>query len=123
IRTTAPVAFDGQPITLDIQPETAADRVELVTLDRNGREVLRESIGLGTGEVDWVGRRAEGPLAEGLYSFKLVSHRGSEILGTSAVGAFARVTGAELTAEGVRLSLPGGARALESEVTALRESR
>lgn len=123
VRTTAPVAWDGQPITLDIQPETGADRVELVTLDRNGREVLRESIGLGAGEVDWAGRTASGPLADGIYSFKLVSHRGSETLGTKAVGAYARVTGAELTADGVRLSLPGGASALESEVTALREAR
>ncbi|MBB1491723.1 MULTISPECIES: flagellar hook capping FlgD N-terminal domain-containing protein [unclassified Paracoccus (in: a-proteobacteria)] len=123
VRTTAPVAFDGQPITLDIRPENGADKVELVALDRNGREVLRESIGLGAGEVDWAGRTAEGPLAHGIYSFKLVSHRGEEVLSTTAVGAFARVTGAELTAEGVRLSLPSGASALESEVTALRESR
>lgn len=123
VRTTAPVAFEGEPITLDIQPETGADKVELVVLDRNGREVQRDSIGFGAGEVDWAGRTAEGPLADGIYSFKLVSHRGEEILGTTAVGAYARVTGAELTADGVRLSLPGGASALESEVTALREPR
>lgn len=123
VRTIAPVAFEGEPITLDIQPETGADKVELVVLDRNGREVLRESIGLGAGEVDWTGRTADGPLADGIYSFKLVSRRGDEILGTTAVGAYARVTGAEVTADGVRLSLPGGASALESEVTALREPR
>lgn len=123
IRTTAPVAWNGQPITLDIRPEAGADRVELVTLDRSGREVLRESIGTGTGEIDWSGRTADGPLAQGIYSFALVSHRGDQTLGTSAVPAYARVTGAELTAEGVRLSLPGGASALESEVTGLRESR
>lgn len=123
VRTTAPVGFDGSPLTLDIRPEAAADRVELVTLDSSGREVLRESIGAGTGEVDWAGRTDSGPLAEGLYSFRLVSYRGTEVLGTAAVGAYARVTGAELTAEGVRLSLPGGASALESEVDALREAR
>lgn len=123
VRTTAPVAWDGDPITLDIQPEAGADKVELVTLDPNGREVLRESIGLAAGEVDWAGSTTGGPLADGIYSFKLVSHRGNEVLGTTAVGAYARVTGAELTADGVRLSLPGGATALESEVTALREAR
>ena len=121
VRTTAAVAFQGDPVTLDIRPPAGADRVELVVLDAQGREALREDIGLGAGEVDWADRSADGPLAQGLYSFKLVSHRGGEILFTHSVGAYARVTGAEVTAEGVRLSLPGGASALESEITALRE--
>lgn len=123
VRTTAPVAFDGTPITLDIQPDQGADRVDLVTLDPRGREIMREDIGLGSGEIDWMGRTEDGPLPAGTYSFKLVSYRGDEILATSAVGAFTRVTGAELTTEGARLSLRGGATALESEVTALRELR
>lgn len=123
VRTTAPVAFDGTPITLDIQPDQGADRVELVTLDLRGREIMREDIGLGSGEIDWMGRTEDGPLPAGTYSFKLVSYRGDEILATSAVGAFTRVTGAELTTDGARLSLHGGATALESEVTALRELR
>lgn len=84
---------------------------------------MREDIGLGSGEIDWMGQTEDGPLPAGTYSFKLVSYRGGEILATSAVGAFTRVTGAELTTEGARLSLHGGATALESEVTALRELR
>lgn len=122
VRTTAPVAWAGDPITLDIRPATGADRVELVTMDARGREALRENIGPGAGEVDWAGRTPNGPLAPGTYSFKLVSWRGGEIVGTQAVGAYARVTGAEVTADGVRLSLAGGATALESEVSALREA-
>lgn len=123
VRTTAPVAFDGTPITLDIQPDQGAYRVELVTLDPRGREIMREDIGPGRGEIDWLGRTEDGPLPAGTYSFKLVSYRGSEILATNAVGAYTRVTGAELAAEGTRLSLQGGATALETEVTALRELR
>ena len=122
VRTTAPVSFDGEPVTLDIRPATGADRVELVVMDARGREALREDIGPGTGEIDWAGRTEDGPLADGLYSFKLVSYRGAEVLSTQAVGAYARVTGAEVTADGIRLSLPGGASALEREVTALREA-
>jgi len=123
IRTTAPVAFDGTPITLDIRPDPGADRVELVTLDANGRELLREDIGLGSGEVDWAGRTDSGLLPTGIYSFRLLSYRGDEVLSSSAVEAFTRVTGAELTREGARLSLHGGASALETQVTALREAR
>ena len=123
VRTTAPIAFDGTPITLDIQPDQGADRVELVTLDARGRELLREDIGPGSGEIDWMGQTEDGPLPTGVYSFTLVSYRGDEILATSTVGAFTRVTGAELTREGARLTLHGGATALETQVTALREAR
>ena len=124
IRTTAPIAFDGTPVTLDIQPEAGATSVTLITLNERGAEVLRESIGTGRGEVDWAGRTADGnPLPAGRYSFKLVSARGEEILKTAAVGAYARVLGVESTPSGARLTLPGGATAVESEVTALREPR
>lgn len=123
VRTTAPVAFDGTPITLDIQPQAGADKVTLVTLDHRGKEVMRESIGKGRGEVDWAGRNADGtPLAAGQYSFKLISERGKDVLKTAAVGVYVRVQGVEATADGMRLTLPGGATALESEVTALREA-
>ena len=124
VRTTAPVHFDGRPLTLDIQPDPAASQVELVTLDGSGREVLRESIGTGAGEIDWVGRSGSGEfLGAGTYSFKLVSKRGDDILKTAAVGVYVRVLGVETTADGTRLTLPGGATALETQVTALREAR
>lgn len=124
IRTIAPVAFDGTPVTLDIQPEAAANKVTLITLDARGREVLREPIDNRAGEMDWTGRKSDGTsLPSGLYSFKLVSAKGDEILKTSAVGAYARVQGVESTPSGVRLTLPGGANAYENEVTALFDPR
>lgn len=122
VRTTAPVAFQGSPLTMQIDPARDADQVTLVTLDVSGTEVLREDIGTGTGEVDWSGRRADGTaLGHGRYSFRLESALRGEVIATSNVGVFAPVTGAELTAQGTRLTLAGGASTLESEVTALRE--
>ncbi|HRO13825.1 MAG TPA: flagellar hook capping FlgD N-terminal domain-containing protein [Paracoccus sp. (in: a-proteobacteria)] len=122
VRTTAPLAFDGTPLTLDIQPARNADAVTLVTLDPTGREVLREDIGTGTGEIDWAGRRTDDTLLPpGRYSFRIESTRGGAVIETANVGAWARVTGAETTADGIRLTLPGGASTLESQVTALRE--
>lgn len=121
VRTTAPVAHDGTPISLSIEPASGATSVQLVTLDASGNEVLRQTLPARAGEVTWDSRNGAGTaLANGLYSFKLVSLKGEDILQTEAVGAYARVTGAELTSEGVRLTLPGGASTLESEVTALR---
>ena len=72
VRTTAPVAFQGKPLTMQIDPARGADQVTLVTLDASGKEVLREDIGTGTGEVDWAGKRADGTdLPAGRFSFRL----------------------------------------------------
>ncbi|ARJ69820.1 flagellar hook capping FlgD N-terminal domain-containing protein [Paracoccus contaminans] len=121
VRTTAPVAYDGRPISLSIEPASGATSVQLVTLDALGKEVQRQTLPARAGEVAWDSRNGAGTaLPNGLYSFKLVSLKGEDILHTGAVGAYARVTGAELTSKGVSLILPGGASTLESEVTALR---
>lgn len=122
VRTTAPVGHDGSPLRLDLQPAEGATSVQLVALDVYGREVSRQALPARGGEVEWNGLAADGtPLPHGRYSFKLVSLKGEDILKTAAVGAYARVTGAELTGNGIRLTLKGGASALESEVTALRD--
>lgn len=123
VRTTDPVAFDGTALTLTLDPEPDADQVILVTRDANGAEVSREDVGLGTGDVDWVGRDSGGTvLPSGRYSFSLESLRDGSPIGSSRVGAYARVTGAEITANGVQLSLAGGASTMERDVTALRSA-
>lgn len=122
VRTTAPIAFDGTPVTLDVQPAAGATEVQLVAIDQHGREASRQTLNPTAAEILWDGSSTTGrDLPAGLYSFKLVSMKGDEILKTEAVGAYARVTGAELTSDGVRLTLPGGASTLETEVTALRD--
>lgn len=122
VRTTAPVWHGGDPLRLDIRPAEDATTVQLVALDRYGREAARETLPAQPGEITWSGRAADGTaLPPGPYSFKLVSLRGADIVKTAPVGAYARVTGAELTSQALRLTLPGGASALESEVTALRD--
>lgn len=122
IRTTAPVALGTDPLHLAISPAEGATSVQLVALDSFGREASRQTLPATQTELTWDSRNGEGkPLPAGLYSFKLVSLKGEEIVKTDAVGAYARVTGAELTSSGIRLTLPGGAHALESQVGALRE--
>ena len=123
VRTTAPVSFDGSPLTLTIDHAPDADQVVLVTLDARGAEVSREDVGLGEGVVDWVGRHASGAvLPDGLYSFRLESLKAGTVIDRANVGAYSRVIGAEITADGVRLSLEGGASTMEDDVTALRDT-
>ncbi|MDQ7777604.1 MAG: FlgD immunoglobulin-like domain containing protein [Paracoccus aminovorans] len=109
-------------MTLQIESVADADKIELVTLDAQGNEVLRESIGTGSGEVDWQGKRTNGDLLpEGLYSFRIEASKDGTILETKEVEAYTRVTGAEMTTDGARLVLAGGGSATLDEVTALRQ--
>lgn len=121
IRTTAPVQFSGAPLSLSIAPAPDAQNAVLVVYDSAGRVVSREAIGTGAGDVDWVGRDAQGKmLPAGRYTFQLESWRADDMIASSAVGAYAKVVGAEMTPSGLRLSLPGGATTMEQDVTALR---
>ena len=122
VRTTSPVCYSGEPLTLAIEPEAGADDATLVTLDAQGREIARERIGSGSGEVDWQGRDGAGqPLASGLYHFRLESLREGEVVATSDVPAWTTVTGAELSSTGPLLLLPGDNSLPVDQVTAIRD--
>lgn len=121
-RTTAPVWLGDDPITLDVAPHALADGVQLVTRDAAGREVLREEIGPGEGQVDWLGRTPEGTrLPDGAYSFTLESRRAGELIATTPVGAYARIVEAQFDQTGGRVVFEGGGSAPANEVTALRD--
>ncbi|MDO5647426.1 flagellar hook capping FlgD N-terminal domain-containing protein [Paracoccus sp. (in: a-proteobacteria)] len=122
-RTTAPVWFGQQALTLDIAPDLRADDVILITKNAMGNTVSREQIGPGAGQIDWFGRDASGAkLADGRYSFAIQNIRAGEVISETAVGAYARVTGAEFTDKGTVLVFDGGATAPADEITALRGS-
>ncbi len=123
-RTTAPVHFGSAALTLDVAPDARADSVVLVTMDQAGREMTREEIGPGTGQIEWMGKDAlGGKLPDGLYSFRAESYREGELIGEGDVGVYARITEAALTDKGVMLVFEGGGSALSEEVTALRDGQ
>lgn len=122
VRTSAPVWFDRSPLTLQIDGVAGADQLTLVTLDARGNEVLREDIGIGSGEVDWQGKRANDELLpEGLYTFRIEAKQDGKVIGNKNVEAYTRVTGVEMTRTGAQLALAGGGTATIDEVSALRE--
>ena len=121
-RTTAPVHFGSTPLTLEIEPHALADGVTLITTNASGQEIMREEIGPGAGQIDWFGRDDLGnKLPDGLYGFRIESTRDGAVIAQSEVGSYARVTEARLSPEGTMIVLEGGATALTSQVTALRE--
>ncbi|TBN36781.1 flagellar basal body rod modification protein [Paracoccus subflavus] len=124
VRTTEPVWFGDEPVTLDIAPDSRADSVVLVARNAAGAEIAREEIGPGEGQIDWYGRDAQGgKLPDGRYSFTVESSRAGEVISEDPVGAYARVVEAEMGAQGAKLILLGGGSVLASEVEALRDAR
>jgi flagellar basal-body rod modification protein FlgD len=121
-RTTQPVWFGDEAVTLDVRPDTAADAVTLVTLTATGQQVSREEIGPGAGQIDWYGRDAAGDkLPDGRYSFVIESSRNGEVISEDAVGAYARIVEAETGSDGVQLIFEGGSSAPASDIAALRD--
>lgn len=120
---TAPVAFDGTPVTLAPVAAQGADRAELVVTDAAGAVVSREPLPLPAGRIDWVGTDAAGrPLPPGLYSLAVDSFIGEEAVGTGPVAAYRPVSEIRATADGVVIVVPGGTEVPVGDVAALRDA-
>ncbi|MDW3223552.1 MAG: flagellar hook capping FlgD N-terminal domain-containing protein [Paracoccaceae bacterium] len=121
-RTTAPVKYDGSPITVVPKIEAGADQAILVAYNARGDEVQRQPISTGTEPIDWTGLAVDGtPFATGQYSFKVESRSLNQIVGTSPAEAYSRITEARREGEATMLVLDGGATVKTEEVSALRE--
>lgn len=122
-RTTEPVWFGDKALTLDVDPDVSADSVILVTRNAAGREVSREEIGPGSGQIDWFGRDDSGEkLPDGSYSFTIESLRKGEVISEDPVGVYARIIEAQTGADGVEVIFEGGSSAPVSEIDALRDA-
>lgn len=121
-RTTEPVWFGDTALTLDVNPNSAADSVTLIALNAQGREVSREEIGPGSGQIEWLGRDDLGQkLPDGLYSFVTESSRAGEVIAEDSVGAYARVVETAMGKEGIELMFEHGGSAPADTITALRD--
>lgn len=120
-RAAAPVAFDGQPVTLYPAPAANADRTVLVAYDAQGREVTRQAIPVSSDPVRWTGQtQTGGSVLHGTYSFRLESYAGETLIGSDKVEAFGQVTEIRQGDNGPVLVLAGGGTVLPGEVRALR---
>jgi len=120
-RVTAPVSFDGAPLTLYLSPVSGADRADLVTLDSAGNEVARYTAPLGTGSIVWAGTDATGQsLPSGVYSFRLEGYSGDTLIGATAVESYTRINEVRSDAAGTVFTLAGGAEVTVDGIGALR---
>ncbi|MEW9918073.1 flagellar hook capping FlgD N-terminal domain-containing protein [Marimonas sp. MJW-29] len=120
--STAPVYFDGTPVTLNPAPARTADEAFLVIKDDRGQVVQRLNLPLASDPVQWAGVSNDNrPFPSGLYSFEVESRSRGEVIGTEPIGTYARITEARLQGQEILLILESGATIPSSSVTGLRE--
>lgn len=122
-RVSAPVMFDGAPLTLYPTPAGGADETVLVVLNASGQEVARQRIALSDDPVTWAGTDAGGtPLAPGIYAFRLENYAAGELVETTAVDAYGRIDEVRNGTDGAVLVLQGGALVAPADIRALRSA-
>ncbi len=120
-KVTAAVPFDGTPLVLYPAPAAGADQTVLVALDAAGHEVMRNPAPVGTDPVLWAGADAAGQsLSQGLYSFRLESYAGGELIGTSEVASYTRIAEVRNGTAGTSFVLLGGSEITAADISALR---
>lgn len=124
VRSSGAASFEGAPLTL--YPGDGAfggDASFLVVRDSTGLPVARSPIAPAAAPLDWAGVRPDGtPLVPGLYSFEIERVVGQDVVGTTPVEHYARVTEVQSGPAGPVLLLAGGATVSASDVRAVRSS-
>lgn len=121
-RISAPVQFDGAPVTLAPNPPLLAEKVQLVVRDARGAEVQRLDMPVSSAPIDWVGTDSFGdPLPAGLYRFELESFSGGQMLALQPVEHYATVREARGNGSGgIDLVFAGGVTVPAANASALR---
>ncbi|NRA98531.1 MAG: flagellar hook assembly protein FlgD [Rhodobacteraceae bacterium] len=122
-RSTAPVKFDGAPITLDLEPRENANRAVLEVSDQSGRLVETRDVAGTAGPYQWTGQSADGQsFLAGQYTFNLKSYSGEDLIGEAPVEVFQQVAEARLNSGQVEIVFDGGGVIAATGVTALRDA-
>ena len=121
-RTTAPVEFDGTPLTVVPSPDPGADEAVLVVYDDAGNVVQRRQIATDGIPIEWDGVSADGSeTAPGAYNFAVESKALGEVIATTPAESYARITEARQQGGETVLVLSSGAAVSTSQINALRE--
>lgn len=121
-RTTAPVSFDGSPLSVVPNSEAGADEAILIAYNAEGEEVDRKQISTGAEPVEWAGIADDGTIfPSGLYSFKVESRSIGKTIGTNPAETYSKITEARRQGADTVFVLEGGSYVTSNDVTALRE--
>jgi flagellar basal-body rod modification protein FlgD len=120
-RSTAPVPFDGQPITVIPKPVPGADEVFLSVYDDSGALVQRQRIPSNAEPAVWQGISSDGsPFPPGQYTFNVESSAVGTVFSKDDAETYARIVEARRDGADTMLILEGGSSVTSDAVTALR---
>lgn len=120
--STAPVQFEGAPITINPNPIAASDEVVLVVYDADDNEVQRQQLPVAAEPVDWAGVQSDGtPFPSGMYRFEIESRAEGELLVADPAETYSRITEARTQDGQTVLILQSGVAVLASTVSGIRE--
>ncbi len=121
VRSASALQFDGQPVTLFVEPEPAADQTLLVIQNAEGAVLQRKTLPVTETELDWAGVEPSGnPLPSGSYSATLESYKSGELISRKLASAYTRVVEAQVAEGTVLLILESGAAVPAGDVTGIR---
>ncbi|WP_037228228.1 flagellar hook capping FlgD N-terminal domain-containing protein [Roseobacter sp. GAI101] len=122
-RSTAPVQFNGAPLTIAPNIAASADSAQLIVYDAQGKEVQRSPLSLSESQVQWAGVSSDGtPFANGLYTFGVESKASGQVISTTPAESYSRIVEARIENSGSRLILAGGSEITADQIRALRET-
>lgn len=121
-RAPVAAAWDGAtPVTLYPSMTPGADQATLITRDATGREVARTAIPVSTEPISWIGTDATGAtLAPGTYSFTLEAREAGNVIATTPVDVYARVTEARLVDGDPRIVFGSGETLPATDINSIR---
>lgn len=120
-RAPAAANFTGDPITITPNPQSNADRAEVIVRNASGVEVDRFAVPITSAPVAWDGMADSGfPHPLGLYTFEVASISGTEVIDQSQVEIYSTVTEVRNQGGQTVLILEGGSEIGTDDVTALR---
>lgn len=121
-RAVAPVAFDGQPVTLTVSGNAFADSHQLVVRDAQGAEVQRSAFDGSPQDIVWAGLARDGTeLPPGTYQVSVESFSDDALVATTPAQIYGRIVEARVQGSETILVMEGGQEVAASGLLGLRE--
>lgn len=120
-RAEMPVIFTGQSTSVQVTPNTLADRMELIVRDSSGDIVASTPAVLTDEPFNWDGQSNDGyPLPHGTYSLSVQSWRGEELLEDRSAFVYGEISEAQTLSGEVWVTMENGVSLPADSVQGLR---
>ena len=120
-RADMPVYYDGDPVTLTLDPPSFADQAQLVVTNADGLEVRRVSVDVTDEPMTFLGYDNNGQdLPDGVYTFTMEAYAGGELIETEGAQVYAEVREVFQRGSETWITLAGGVQINAASVEGLR---